>query len=52
MSASGTLVDVAAERRRAAVLNGMEHFDVQPLKPASVSFDEAVAHRPNDIGHL
>ena len=31
MPACGTLVEVAAERRRAAMLNGVEHFEVQPL---------------------
>ena len=52
MTASRTLVNVAAECCRATALDGIQDFDVHPFDPASVSFDEAVAYCANDIGHL
>ena len=52
MAALATAIQMAAERRRAAVLDGEEHAEMQPGQPGSVLFDEAVAMRANDIGHL
>ena len=47
-----TTIQVATERCRAAMLDGEEHAEMQPRQPGPVLFDEAVAMRANDIGHL
>jgi hypothetical protein len=52
MTALLTAIQVAAERRRAAVLNRKEDAEVKPRQPGSALLDEAVAMRANDIGHL
>lgn len=52
MTASGTAIEMAAERGGAAVLDGVEHAPVVPRKPGTVLLDEAVRVLSNDIGHL
>jgi len=47
-----TAIQVATERRRAAVLDGDQHAELQPRQPGPVLCDEAVAMRADDIGHL
>ena len=42
MTASGTAIEMAAQRGRAAVLDGVEHTQVVPRKPGTVLLDEAV----------
>src|SRR5258708_26551153 len=52
IAALATAIQVATERCRAAVLDGDQHADLQPRQPEPVLFDEAVAMRADDIGHL
>ncbi len=52
MTALRASIEVAAQSRGAAVLNGAEHFQVQPRQPASIFLDETLARLANDIGHL
>ena len=52
MAALATAIQVAAERCRAAVLDGEQHAEMQPGQPGPVLLDEAVAMRADDIGHL
>ena len=52
MAALATAIQMAAERCRAAVLDGEEHAEMQPRQPGPVLLDEAVAMRADDIGHL
>ena len=50
MTASGTAIEMAAQRGRAAVLDGVEHTQVVPRKPGTVLLDEAVLVLADDIG--
>lgn len=52
MTASGTAIEMASQRGRAAVLDGVEHTQVVPRKPGTVLLDEAVLVLADDIGHL
>jgi hypothetical protein len=52
MTASGTAIEMASQRRRAAVLDGVEHTQVVPRKPRTVLLDEAVLVLADYIGHL
>ena len=54
MTALGTAIEMAAQRGRAAVLDGVEHTQVVPRKPGggTVLLDEAVLVLADDIGHL
>ena len=52
MAALAALIQVATERCRAAVLNGEKNAEMKPRQPGSVPFEESVAMRANDIGHL
>ncbi len=52
MAASGTPVEVPSESCRAAVADGFKHFQLWPAEMVPVSFDEAVARRADDVGHL
>jgi hypothetical protein len=52
MTASGALIEMAAQRCRAAVLDGPEHLELLPAQMGLVSPDEAVARGTDDVGHL
>ncbi len=52
MAALATAIQMSAERRRAAVLDGEQDAQMQPRQPGSVPVDEAVAMRANDVCHL
>src|SRR5216683_1176367 len=52
VTASGTAIEMAAQRGRAAVLDGVEHPPVVPRQPGTVLLDEAARVLSNDIGHL
>ena len=52
MSAAHTLIEMTAERSGAAALDGGQHFQVEPVQPETISFDEAAAGTADDIGHL
>jgi len=52
MAASGTLIEMTAERYRAAVLDGAQHLELLPAQVRPVSFDEAFARATDDVGHL
>lgn len=52
MTASGTAIEMAAQRGRAAVLDGVEYAPVVPRKPGTVLLNEAVLVLSDDIGHL
>src|SRR5436309_1133850 len=52
IAASATAIPVATERCRAAMRDSEQHAEVQPCQPGPILFDEAVAMRTDDIGHL
>ena len=52
MAALAAAIQMSTERCRTAVLDGEEDAEMQPRQPGSVLFEEAVAMRANDIGHL
>ena len=52
VTASRASVQMAAESLRAAVPDSPQHFQLRPRQMAFVPVDEAVASRPNDVGHL
>jgi hypothetical protein len=52
MAASGALIQMAAQRCRAAMLDGPEHLERLPAQMGLVSPDEAVARGTDDVGHL
>jgi hypothetical protein len=43
---------MSAERRRAATLDGGEHFQMSAIQPGSILMDEALAFCANDVCHL
>jgi len=52
VTAAGTAIEMAAQRGRAAVLDGVEHAPVVPGEPGTILLDEAVLVLSDDIGHL
>src|SRR5260370_2148960 len=52
IAASGTTVDVAAERRRTAVLDGVKNPQMLICQPRTVVLDEGFPVLSNDIRHL
>ena len=52
MSATGALVEMAAECGGTTSPNGQQHFDVLPLEPVAISFDESISRGADQIGHL
>jgi hypothetical protein len=40
MSAGGTLIQMATQRRRAAAQDGIDHFQMQPGKPLSAAVEK------------
>jgi hypothetical protein len=44
-TASGTVIEVAAQSRRAAALNGAQHFQLLVAEPRSVLGNEAITVR-------
>src|SRR5690242_12067493 len=52
IAAARALIQVAAQRRRAAALDGPQHTKMLPGQSGSVLLDEAVARCSNDVGHL
>jgi hypothetical protein len=47
MSAAHALIQMAAERCGAAALDGSQHFQMEPVQPPTVLFDEAPARTAN-----
>jgi hypothetical protein len=52
MPAAHTLIEMAAERCGAAALDSGQHFQVEPVEPATIVFDEVPARTANNIGHI
>jgi len=52
MAALAAAVQMAAERRGAAVLDGEKHAQMQPGQPGPALLDDAIAMCTDDIGHL
>jgi len=52
MAASGALIEMAAERRRAAVLDGPQYLELLPAQMGLVTPDKVVARSTDDVGHL
>jgi hypothetical protein len=52
MAAANASVPVATQRSGAATLDGMQDFNLCPRQPGPAAFDEALALRANNIGHL
>jgi hypothetical protein len=45
-------INMSAKSRSAATLDSQQHFDVQPVQPGTVAFDEAFAMLAKNIDHL
>src|SRR5215470_7398576 len=52
VAAGGALVDMSAERRGAAALDGSPHFQMQAVEPVAVLVDETASRQAHQIGHL
>ncbi len=52
MAASGTLIEMTAERCRTAALDGAQHLELLLAEMRLVTPDEAVTRRTDDVGHL
>ncbi len=52
MAAANASIPVAAQRGGAATLDGVQYLPLCPRQPGPTAFDEALALRANDIGHL
>ena len=52
MPATGALVEMAAEGGGATPANGQQYFDVLPLEPVAISFEESISRGADQIGHL
>ena len=52
LAAARALIQVAAERGRAATLDGSQHANMLPAQSRSVLLNKAFACCSNDVGHL
>ena len=52
MATLRTEIYVAAQRRRAAALNGTKGFALLKIEAGSIAIQEVVALRAEDVGHL
>jgi hypothetical protein len=52
VSTTGTSIDMAAQRGRAAALNGPESLELLKVETSFVPVQEAVALRAEDVGQL
>src|SRR4051794_33312780 len=52
LAAAGALIQMAAERGRAAALDRPQHTKMLPGQSGPVLLDEVVARCSNDVGHL
>jgi hypothetical protein len=52
LAAARALIQMAAERGRAATLDGSQHAKMLPRQSESVFLDKAFACCSNDVGHL
>ena len=52
MSAFGTLIQMSAERGRAATQNRVQNFQMEPAEPLLTALKEALSHCAYNIGHL
>src|ERR1700751_323297 len=52
LAAARALIQMAAERGRAATLDGSQHANMLPVQSGSVLLDKASARCSNDVGHL
>src|SRR5437868_5695957 len=52
LSAARTLIQMAAERGRAAALDSPQHAKMLPVQSGSVLLNKAFACCLNDVGHL
>ena len=52
VTALGTSINMAAQRSRAAALNGAKGLELLKVEAPSIPIQEAVALRAEDVGHL
>src|SRR5882757_8130576 len=52
MSATGALVEMAAECGGTTSPNGQQHFDLLPTEPGANSFEEKISRRAEQNRHL
>ena len=52
MSTAHALIEMTAESGGTTTPNGPQYFDVLPMEPMAVSFDERLSCSADDIGHL
>jgi hypothetical protein len=52
MAAARRLIDVSAQRSRAAAQDGCEYFEVLPREPSRTTIDESRSYGACDIGQL
>src|SRR6266436_4357543 len=50
--ATGALIEMTAECGSATPPNGQQHFDVLPMEPVAISFEEGISCGADQIGHL
>jgi hypothetical protein len=52
LAAARALIQMTAQRRRAATLDGSQHAKMLPAQSGSILIDEVFARCSNDVGHL
>ena len=52
MTAAGTMIDVAAQRCRAATLDCAQHLQLLKTEPSAILFDKAITVFAKNVGHL
>ena len=52
MSAAGALIEMTTEGGGTTPANGQQYFDVLPLEPVAISFEESISRGADQIGHL
>jgi hypothetical protein len=52
MTAAGTMIDVAAQRRRATTLDRAQHFQLLKTEPSAIVFGKTVTVFAENVGHL
>jgi hypothetical protein len=52
MPAAGALIEMTAKRGSTTPPNGPQHFDMLPVEPVPIAFQESSSRAADEIGHL